>query len=143
MKVLFKVCFIITFLIFNSLSVFAAPQLEIGYSDFKCHEFMLGKGFNECTLSSSVKIRDYNYNSKYDKYVYRISCDTDYTYTTLSKATGLTLNNHGTAYESVSVYGTNKSKNIDINFSFNSFINPVIKVVPGNLYCKVTNIYNY
>lgn len=140
MKVLRIIFYIFVLFIFNPLSVLAAPQLEIGYSDFKCHEFMLGEGFNRCTLSSSVKLRDYNYNSKYDKYTYRVSCDTDYTYTTLNKTTGSTWNNYGTAYDSVTVYGTNNLEYIDISFSLYS-IDPVIRVVPGNLYCRVTNVY--
>lgn len=140
MKVLFVLFYILILFIFNSLSVFAAPQLEIGYSDFKCHE-LYNEGFDRCNLTTSVRLSDYSYNSKYDEYTYHIECQSKFTYTTLSKSTGYTWTYSKTGYDSTTLYGTNSYGHIDIRFSPSYSFDPVIRVAPGTLYCRVTNVY--
>ena len=135
---------ILVFLIFfYSLQAvsFAVPSLEIGRTTFDCQENFINKGFDSCSLRVPVSIEDYSINSKYNRYSYNVRCIAAFNYWEHHPAIGFLYS--GTMHETGNtiIYGISFLPSyIDIKVRFIS-INPVIKVAPKDITCKVTDIY--
>lgn len=132
------------FLLLPPLSTHAAPTLDISVRDFDCSENFIDGGIRSCDLSLDVSLESYDYyNDAYDYYnrlTYFVECEAEFSYTTISKSTGFTWTNRSYERNSTTIYGLNSSSYLTINF-YPITIDPIIRVAPTNISCRVTNTY--
>lgn len=120
--------------------IYDSPSLKITNTDFKCWQDYIKGGFNDCSLDIDVKIDYWGTNNYFDNLTYYISCEATFDYVTFNKTSRITFSAWDSEYEYMHIYGVNSSRTVTLNFRPVT-IDPVIRVAPSNILCRVTNVF--